>query len=285
MARPVANASAPPGPHGERPGPLVSPAPSRPGRPRAPSPPESPPVPLALYSGGAVVIPCYNHGPKLAAVVSEIRSVAPTLPIVVVDDGSDPRVEPIPGVEILRHPTNRGKGEAILTGVHHFLDRDFLILLDADGQHPAGEIPRLMEEFARAPKADVVTASRDLVHDPSIPMRHRVANLVLAFEFAMLNGRFFPDVTNGFRILRTRSFLALDTRFRGYEIEIETLSAVLKNGLLVRTVPTRGIRYDGPSSIGRGIKITATLAISMFVSKFRPRHTRDVTPRDAPVGT
>jgi len=218
-------------------------------------------------------------------VVSEVRSVVPDLPVVVVDDGSNPRVEPIPGVEIVSHSSNMGKGAAILSGIDHFHDRDYIVLVDADGQHPVDEIPQLLAAFEESPKADIVTSSRDLIHDVTIPMRHRIANLVLSMEFALLFGRFIRDVTNGFRVIRIRSLLGIDARFRGYEVEIETLRSMLKNGLVVRSVPTRGVRYDAPSSLGRGFRITATLALSMLDSKFTVHRAGKANRREHPLSS
>lgn len=217
---------------------------------------------------GCVIIPCYNHADTIATVISDVHAVAPNLPVVVVDDGSNPSVQPIPGVDLVRHSCNMGKGAAILSGINHFHDRDYAVLLDADGQHRAEEIPQLLAAFERPPLADVVTSSRDFVHDGSIPLRHRLANLALSMEFALLHGTFIPDITNGFRILRMRSLLAVDLRFHRFEIDMEMLRVMLRSGLVIRSVPTQGVRYGTPSSFGRGFRITATLVLSMVAARF-----------------
>jgi cellulose synthase/poly-beta-1,6-N-acetylglucosamine synthase-like glycosyltransferase len=220
---------------------------------------------------GTIIIPCYNHEGHLGEVVSELHAVAPGLRVVIVDDGSDPSVGDFPGAEVVRHSSNRGKGAAILTGILCAADSDFIIFVDADGQHPVRAIPRLLEAFNTKPTPDVVTASRDFVHDSSIPMRHRIANLVLSMEFALLYGKYIADITNGFRIVRIKTLRAITMRFRRYEVDIEMLRSMLKSGLLIRSVPISGVRYDAPSSVGRGIRMTATLALSMLAARFSPR--------------
>lgn len=224
-----------------------------------------------VRGNGGIVIPCYNHTDSLAEVIADLQRVVPSLPIVVIDDGSNPKVEAIPGVAIVRHATNLGKGAAILSGINHFDDRDYVVLVDGDGQHRADEIPQLLAAFDMPPRADVVTSSRDLIHDVTIPMRHRIANLLLSLEFAMLNGAFIRDVTNGLRVLRIQSLRGIGIRFHRYEVEVETLHATVRHGLVVRSVPTRGVRYGAPSSVGRGFRITATIALSMLAAKLPVR--------------
>jgi glycosyltransferase involved in cell wall biosynthesis len=243
------------------------------------------PASLHVSGSGVVIIPCYNHTEHLNSVVSEVRATVPDLPVIVVDDGSKPPVPPIAGVQVIAHRVNRGKGAAILTGINHAQDCEYVVLVDADGQHPAGEIPAMLAALEAPPKADLVTSSRDLVHDHSIPIRHRVANLLLSMEFAILNGRFLPDITNGFRVIRVRSLLAVDMRFHRYEVEIETLRAMLRHNMVVRCVLTRGVRYESVSSIGRGFRITATLALSMLASKVMNRTNGHSAQHKNPVTT
>ena len=73
----------------------------------------------------AVVIPAYRPSAALEEVVRALAQRSfPT--ILVVDDGSGPefaaifaRVAAVPGVQLLRHATNLGKGAALKTGINH----------------------------------------------------------------------------------------------------------------------------------------------------------------------
>jgi glycosyltransferase involved in cell wall biosynthesis len=236
---------------------------------------EAPSIPPSVSSSnpprGAVVIPCYNHGDTLGQVLSDLANVVPALPVVVVDDGSEPPVTPHPGVTVIRHPTNRGKGAAMVTGARHFQDTDFLVFVDADGQHPVAAIPALLEALDQPPRADLVIATRDFLHDKGVPFRHRVANIALAIEFLCLYGKAFPDVTCGLRVARTKSFLALEFQHQGYEVEIETISFMLARGYLVRDAHVQGVRYEQPSAVARGVAITAKLGISLLGTRLGKR--------------
>jgi len=73
-----------------------------------------------------ILIPAYCPGPGLIALVQAL--VSPVHPVVVVDDGSGPDYRPVfdavsaqPGVTLLRHAVNLGKGAALKTGINHIL--------------------------------------------------------------------------------------------------------------------------------------------------------------------
>src|SRR5213082_4185865 len=95
----------------------------------------------------AAVIPAYNEEKHIGDVVRRTRQQLDD--VLVVDDGSaDKTVEWArdAGAEVIVHEQNRGKGETIKTGLRHWLDRqfDFVIILDADGQHRPEEIDRFV---------------------------------------------------------------------------------------------------------------------------------------------
>ena len=93
-----------------------------------------------------LVIPCYNHGAPLMAVLAELeRRFAEPLPCLVVDDGSD-----LPTRRLLEQASaryswltsialeqNQGKGRAVIAGLRHAaaLGYSHGLQIDADGQH------------------------------------------------------------------------------------------------------------------------------------------------------
>src|SRR5438552_1485948 len=95
----------------------------------------------------AAVIPAYQEKKHIDDVVRRTRDKIDN--VLVVDDGSNDKTAERAreaGAEVIVHPQNRGKGEAIKTGLRHWLDRQFtyVLILDADGQHLPEEIDRFV---------------------------------------------------------------------------------------------------------------------------------------------
>jgi glycosyltransferase involved in cell wall biosynthesis len=191
-----------------------------------------------------VVIPVYNHEHAIGAVVSGIR--AQGMPILLVDDGCNQacadvlqRLSRMPEVMLVRHERNRGKGAAVVTGLHAAKDRGYThaVQIDADGQHSVADVSRFVDE-ARAHREAVICGRP--VFDASIPSsryygRYLTHGLVwfetLSFELI--------DTMCGFRVYPLGSTLALLERSHvGARMDFDTEILVR---LHWRGVPTRWI--------------------------------------------
>ena len=101
----------------------------------------------------AAIIPAYREEQHIRDIVRRTRQQLDH--VVVIDDGSSDNTAWCAreaGAEVIVHSQNRGKGEAIKTGLRHWLDRQFthVIILDADGQHLPEEIDRFIAAAAQA---------------------------------------------------------------------------------------------------------------------------------------
>lgn len=109
----------------------------------------------------SVVIPAFNESKTIRKVVLAAKKAKNVDEVVVVDDGStDKTSERIKDldVKIIRHKVNRGKGEAIKTGVRHSAG-DIVLFLDADLKNiTSKEIEKLINPILLN-KADFVKAS------------------------------------------------------------------------------------------------------------------------------
>src|SRR5256884_8444108 len=112
----------------------------------------------------AVVIPAYQAADTIPGVVGGVLRALPGATVYVVDDGSRDETGDKAGeggrgkgVTVLTHPRNLGKGAALRTGIARALadGAAIVVTLDADGQHPPEDIPRLGAPIARG-EADVV---------------------------------------------------------------------------------------------------------------------------------
>src|SRR5215471_9285372 len=106
-----------------------------------------------IRSQTAAVIPAYQDEKHIGDIAR--RTCERLEHVLVVDDGSTDHTAQRAreaGAEVIVHSQNRGKGEAIKTGLSHWLDRQFdhVVILDADGQHRPEEVERFIAAAASA---------------------------------------------------------------------------------------------------------------------------------------
>lgn len=104
------------------------------------------------------VIPVYNHGQPLIAVVARLQALQ--LPCILVDDGSQAETALIiddlaqqSEVSCVRLAVNQGKGAAVMAGLREALRLGFThaLQVDADGQHDLQAVPRFIAAAQCAP--------------------------------------------------------------------------------------------------------------------------------------
>ena len=158
---------------------------------------------MACPGAASVVIPAYNEAASIAAVVRALAESAPWAEILVVDDGSEDNTGDQArgaGATVLRHPHNKGNGASVKTGLRAATG-EFIVIVDADGQHRAALAPRLVDRLG---EYDLVVAARP---DPTqATLGRRLGNRLLAWVASYLAGQHIPDLTSGFRAAR-RAYL------------------------------------------------------------------------------
>ena len=149
-----------------------------------------------------VFIAAYNEESTIGAVIDDVQSV--TSNIVVVDDCSKDKTAEIArrkGAHVLRHCINRGKGAAIRTGTAYALSHgaDIIVHFDADGQHHAFDIQKVLQPILDG-RADVVLGSRFLKDAQTniSPVRKAVLKLGRYFTW-FFSGIRLTDAHNGLR--------------------------------------------------------------------------------------
>jgi len=199
----------------------------------------------------AAVIPAYNEEKHIGDVVRRTRQQLDD--VLVVDDGSQDRTADnarAAGAEVIVHAINRGKGETIKTGLRHFLERqfDFVIILDADGQHPPEEIDRFITAALSAdePKLIVGTRMNDL---SSMPFVRRVVNRWMSQRISAVCGQEIPDTQCGFRMLHRQLIPELLGGAARFDYETEMLIIASRKGFKIASVPISTVYSDEVSSI------------------------------------
>ncbi len=201
-----------------------------------------------------VLIPAYKPAPGLENLVAELcaRGFAR---IIVVDDGSGPEyrrvfdaLERRPEVALLRHETNRGKGEALKTGLRHVLECEAgaggAVTADADGQHLPEDIERVARRLAECDGSTLVLGQR--AFEGPVPLRSRLGNAISAVAVRWIAGLKLGDTQTGLRgVPRALAERLLETKTGGYEFELDMLLLAKHAGFAVEEVPIRTVYLDG----------------------------------------
>lgn len=200
----------------------------------------------------AVVIPAYQAAVTLGQVVAGVRRAVPAASVLVVDDGStDGTASDLPPEGVIRHAQNRGKGSALRTGIERALGAGAtaIVTLDADGQHPAAEIPRLLEPLARG-EADLVLGAR--ARSAGMPIPRRVTNWVSSTLATRIGGVPVPDAQTGFRAFSRPLAQAVTPSEVRYDFEAAFLLAALVGRWRVASVSIPTIYDDARSHFRAG---------------------------------
>jgi glycosyltransferase involved in cell wall biosynthesis len=207
-----------------------------------------------------VVIAAYNEARVIARVVGDVARRG--YHVVVVDDGSsDETAERASGDSVVvRHPINLGQGAALQTGIDYALQQgaEFVVTFDADGQHRAADIERLVAALREA-RADFALGSRFLGHTVALPAARRQL-LRAATTFTQLTtGLRLTDTHNGLRAMTRRGAGAIRLRQNRMAHASEILAQVAASGLPYVEVPVR-IEYTA-YSLAKGQRLGDALAI------------------------
>ena len=196
------------------------------------------------------LIPAYNEERCIGSVILRAREHVDE--VIVVDDGSHdatPRVAEAAGAQLIRHKTNRGKGQALTTGFQaaRKLRPDVLVILDSDGQHSADEIPLLVDAI-REHEADMVVGSRfhDAEQLAKIPQGRRMGLRAVTTVTNVLSGVHVSDSQSGFRAFSARALNLLIFRGAGFSVESEMQFLAREHGLNVVEVSISA-DYEDPA--------------------------------------
>ncbi|WP_428026897.1 glycosyltransferase family 2 protein [Arcobacter sp.] len=170
-----------------------------------------------------VVIPTYNNDFTIQKVVDDVLSY--DIKVIVVDDGYDKPVERIlnnnSNLIVLRHPVNKGKGEAILTGARKAkeLGYKYFISLDGDGQHLASQIEKIVSMCDG--DNQIIIGARNF-NISNVPNGSKFGRWFSNFWATWDTEQVIEDSLSGFRLYPT-SILDLDIKTSRFDWEMEVL--------------------------------------------------------------
>jgi len=211
-----------------------------------------------------VIIPAFNEERTIATVIRRVQEADLgdlEREIIVVDDGSRDATRRIlqdtPGIHVIFHERNLGKGGAVKTGLQAATG-DVVIVQDADLEYDPGDFLLLLGPV-QAGQSEFVMGSRFLLEKPkffwggnSPFFTHYIGNKVVIWLTNLLYRNRATDYEGCYKAVTRRLMCSLAIRANGFEFDNEMICKALRLGHRIMEVP---IHYN-PRSYREGKKIT-----------------------------
>jgi glycosyltransferase involved in cell wall biosynthesis len=237
-------------------------------------------------SDTVVFIPAWNEEENLPAVLDGLHELVPDADVLVVDDGSTDGTADVArehGAEVLSLGQNQGLRVGIAAGYGWALDHGYVYCgrVDADGQHPARELARLLERV-RSDECDVAVGSRFVSGDGYAPYRYRpsasrrLGTGVLRRSVVIVLRRPFGDATSGLYAVNAKALPLLARPYTSGAPEVEGLIRVVDAGLRLEEVPVDMApraggesKLRGGKAVGLVVTVAATLGLALLARRRR----------------
>lgn len=200
----------------------------------------------------SVVLPSLDPDEKLLAVVDGLLGIGFT-DIILVNDGSKKEnlhyfdtAAAHPEVTLLHHEVNRGKGAALKTAFHWFLEHRpealGVVTVDGDNQHHPEDTKACSEQMMRSGK--VVLGCRDFSL-PHVPKRSRMGNNITCGVFKLMVGMTISDTQTGLRAIPTEAVKAFcEVKGDRFEYETNMLLAMKEQAIDFEEVKIRTVYIE-----------------------------------------
>ncbi len=190
----------------------------------------------------SVLIPVYNEHETIEELIRRVAAVdlgpGSEMEIIVVDDGSTDGTRDllaqmrVPGLRVIEHEQNRGKGGAIRTALAAATG-DAVIFQDADLEYDPQDYTRLWDLIVRG-QAQVVYGVRDLSDQA---LTRRLGNRFLTWATNLLYGTRLQDMETCYKMITMPIAQTLDLRANRFDMEPEITAKIVRAGHTIHQVP------------------------------------------------
>lgn len=206
----------------------------------------------------AIIIPAYNEEKTIGAVIRAIPKKIPGIhrkEIYVIDDGSSDKTTQIArkaGAKVISHYLNRGLGGALGTGLELAKrgNFDFMITIDADGQHNPKEISKLVVPLVEG-KYDACIGARSK-NFQLMPWYRVAGNWIMNFITYFFAGKWTSDSQSGFRAFSKQAIRKIQITTNRMEVSSEFISEIGRHQLKFCEVPIETIYTN--YSLSKGVR-------------------------------
>lgn len=221
------------------------------------------------YKKVSIIIPAYNEEQTIGKIIEDLKNLPEQFEILVIDDGSKDKTALIAesfNIRVIRHPINKGYKAALKTGIRN-ASGDYILIMDANGQHRVQDIYKLLEYIG---PYDMVVGAR--TKKSKISFHRKMAQYIMKVTAEYLSGQNIPDLNSGFRVLKKeRAFEYMNILPNGFSFTTTITLSMLMNGYNVKYIPIEAETRKGKSKI-RPIKdgFNFILLIVRTISLFNP---------------
>ncbi len=219
-----------------------------------------------------VIIPAFNEERFIGSVVLKVLQFP--VAAIVVDDGSTDataQVAKAAGAVVVRHEQNKGKGEALNTGIREARDMhpDAVVVIDGDGQHLVRELPVLASPVLND-DADIVIGSRYLQNTSNTPAHRRFGHIFFNLLTRLTSQVQVSDSQSGYRAFSPRAintdlFLSSD-----FTVESEMQFFAREHHLRIKEVPITIQYKDLPKRSAFRQGVIVLNGILHLIGQYRP---------------
>jgi glycosyltransferase involved in cell wall biosynthesis len=220
-----------------------------------------------------IVIPAHNEEGAIGDVLrSLLAQLPPTVAeVILVNDGSSDRTQEIAeaaGVRVIRQPSNRGYGAALKAGIRA-ATTDYVLTMDADGQHRQEDVAKLCAAVSGDSPADCVIGHRTkLVHSPLWRMPGKWFLTRLA---QVLTRKQILDLNSGLRVMRRDVIVRyMHLCPSGFSFSTTSTFALASRGYRIDFLPIRVERRVGKSTVSVATGFQTILLVLRLASLFNP---------------
>lgn len=223
-----------------------------------------------------IIVPAYNEEESLPALLDELQEycIQNEFKLIIVDDGSSDNTKQIidnihksDWLTVIHHKINRGYGSAIKTAIKQ-VKTDYLITIDADGQHDLDDVSNLFD-YLKLTDADMVIGKRSTYHDTNY---RRVGKFLIRSIAKMLMPVPVTDLNSGMKVYRAdlaKNYIRLCPDTMAYS-DIITLVFINQKHLVVEKDIKIRPRTSGTSTINSRTAMETVMEILNVVVLFNP---------------
>ena len=202
-----------------------------------------------------IVIPAYNPDYHLIKTLKSLKSKLNNN-ILVVNDGSDISKNDIfeeakEYATVICHDVNKGKGRAMKTALQYIkdnnIDEDGVVFVDADGQHKAKDVKRMIDSFYE--NKDSLILGVRVFNSIHVPFKSKMGNKITIFIFRLFTHKYISDTQTGLRAISTKYIpFLLKVEGNRYEYEMNMLIDTVNKKINIVEVPIETVYEDKKNS-------------------------------------